>query len=282
MIFCNCIQFCIIVFVVAGSGYAFGDELHCAPETEISNGKLVVCWTKHGTTSTRLLIHFHGDPITVQKAFSRSGIEAVLAIVNFPGLSSAYSKPFEMNPDLFQEIQRRASRAVGTHTNVNNDKQWKQITVSSFSAGYGSVREILKTPLHFNQISAIITADSIYAGLQKEQPRREVDTQDMLNFLKFASQSVSGKKSFLISHSAQQTPYASTTETANYLLQSLKLDRKPDTSIQTQSLSQNSSASRGQFQVLGFNGTSGNAHMQHLHNIDLLWKQSVIATLKDL
>ena len=136
-----------------------------------------------------------------------------------------------------------------------------------------AVREILKRPSHFDQVDAIVAADSVYAGLQQKQPERQVDEQQMRDFLRFASLAVHKKKTFVISHSTQPTPYASTTETADYLQRWLRIPRKPGSYIWTKTMRQLSQASRGRFFVLGFDGESGKDHMQDLHNIDLLWKR---------
>ncbi len=97
----------------------------------------------------------------------------------------------------------------------------------------------------------------------------------MRDFLQFARLACDNKKTFILSHSSLQTSYASTMETADYLLQQLQLPRKADTSIQVAGLKQISGAAKGRFVVLGFAGDTGSDHMQHLHHIDLLWDRVV-------
>ncbi len=211
-------------------------------------------------------------PEVVKDAFVRSDLKGALVVVNFPGLSSAYSGPFQADAKLFQQIIERANRAVANAASLDDKTvHWQHICLSSFSAGYGAVREILKVPAHFELIDSTFAADSIYAGLRQEQPERQINEQQMRDFLKFASMAVDGKKVFVVSHSAQVTPYASTTETADYLLRSLGIVRYPKTTTWRRTLCQQSQATRGQFSVLGFGGESGQDHLQHLHNIDLLW-----------
>ncbi|MDG1896371.1 MAG: hypothetical protein P8J37_15825 [Fuerstiella sp.] len=217
-----------------------------------------------------LLIHFHGGTETVRTAFMKSELNMALAVVNFPGLSTAYSNPFATNPALFEQILTRAGPPA-VDASPTSARTWQRVYVSSFSAGYGAVRQILNTPQYFRRIHGIAAADSIYAGLQQKDPHREVNESNMKDFLRFASLSVDSKKMFVLSHSAQTTPYASTTETADYLLSAVNLQRRPDETIQRKRLHQTSDAFRGQLHVLGFAGRSGQDHMQHLHNIDLLW-----------
>jgi hypothetical protein len=238
----------------------------------VADGHMVVCWKRQRTPPRHLLIHFHGAPDAVKKPFLRSRLNAVLAVVNFPGLSSAYSRPFEQDERLFDQITARAAtEAALSETAPSEATPWQQISVSSFSAGYGAVREILKTPRHFAQIDAVAAADSIYAGVRESPTHREVNQRHMQDFLRFAKQACNGKKTFVLSHSAQRTPYASTTETADYLLHALELGRTSDTSVQSAALRQTSRAARGNFTVWGFEGDARKDHMQHLHHIDLLW-----------
>jgi len=266
-----CFLACVAILLVGGAARADAQVLECTAATSIDNGTMVICWKKP-IAARHLLIHFHGAPETVQQAFARSGLDAVLVVINFPGLSTAYSRPFATDHQLFQQILDRAAtaRADARHA---SETHWERITVSSFSAGYGAVREILKTPTYFDQIDALVAADSIYAGLRPEHSARQVEDAHMKDFLRFAALAAKGKKTFIISHSAQATPYASTTETADYLLRALDLTRVPETTVRTESIRPSSHASRGRFLVLGCEGDSGPDHMQHLRHIDLFWSR---------
>jgi len=156
-------------------------------------------------------------------------------------------------------------------------EQVPNVTLSSFSAGYGSIREILSQPRNFDRVSAIVTADSIYAGLVAGSiagaPERIVSQVNMQDFLRFATLASRGEKKFVLSHSSQPTSYASTTETADYLLHSLSMSRTSDTDSKSGALQSVSQATRGRFTVLGFAGESAEDHLQHLRNIDLFWQR---------
>jgi hypothetical protein len=232
-----------------------------------AGGRMVLCRKTPAESPDAVLVHFHGDPATLGKAFARSRISGVLVVVNFPGLSSAYSKPLAEDPLLFDQILTRAWR----ETHGDGEPRWEAITVSSFSAGYGAVREVLKSDASLERIDAIIAADSIYAGLDDGAPIRAVDPQHMRDFLRYARLAAEGKKRFVVSHSTQATSYASTTETADYLLQELGLDRTPREATPREGLRQTSAAGRGGFKVLGFAGDTGADHMRHLREIDVLW-----------
>lgn len=235
---------------------------------KVANGTLIVVrQTDQDPSPVQLLIHFHGALETTRRALARSEFRGTLVVVNFPGLSSAYSKPFADHRKLLDEIIGHATATTDDKATTPNPR----IILSSFSAGYGAIREILKSPEHFKRIDAIVTADSIYAGLDAEAPARVVSPENMSEFLRFAELATKGEKQFVLSHSAQTTPYASTTETADYLLETLQIARLADSTIQRPLFTQTSKARQGKFTVLGFSGETGQHHMQHLHQIDLLW-----------
>ena len=235
---------------------------------KVANGTLIIVRQMDGETSpNQFLIHFHGALETTRRALARSEFRGTLIVVNFPGLSSAYSKPFADHPKLLEEIIGHATTTTDNKATTPSPR----LILSSFSAGYGAIREILKSPEHFERIDAIITADSIYAGLDAESPARVVSQEDMSEFLRFTELATKGEKQFVLSHSAQKTPYASTTETADYLLESLQITRVANSTTQRPLFTQTSKAQQGKFTVLGFSGETGQHHMQHLHQIDLLW-----------
>jgi hypothetical protein len=220
-----------------------------------------------------LLIHFHGAVDTIRGALERTGLEATVVVVNQPGLSAAYAAPFRADPDLFRKLLAEPARAAG-HGEDTAPPRWRRVTLSCFSAGYGAVREVLRDESAAARVDAIVAADSIYAGLDEPGPAdglRRVDARDMTGFLAFARAAAAGEKVFLITHSSQPTPYASTTETADFLLTSLGIGRTPIAADAEGEYPQTSRAVRGRFEVRGFAGDSGPAHLFHLRSVDRWW-----------
>ena len=264
------------------STIGIAESVKCMPVSNISTGKMMICWKQSTVEPVHVLIHFHGSNDTLKAAYERTELNAVLVVVNFPGLSSAYSAPFHDDPLLFQAILKRARDSFYNSASFEKEKRrdagdWRRISLSSFSAGYGAIREILKSKANFHRIDDIVAADSIYAGLNQDSPERVVNDVNMRDFLEFAKQATNSQKSFTISHSSQPTPYASTTETSDYLLSHLKINRTKAAESVSDTLQQTSIASRGRFRVLGFEGVSGAAHMQHLHHIDRFWQPLAVA-----
>ncbi len=226
--------------------------------------------------SREILIHFHGDPAVAAENFRQARVNAVLLVVNFRGLSSAYRRPFEDDPELFDELLQLASPAEKTSSDAPNgpatSQAWRTICLSSFSAGYGAVREILKVPDNFRRVDGILAADSIYASLREGTEHREVNESQMKDFLRYARLAAEGEKTFVITHSHVPTPYASTQDTANYLLSQLQISRTATTEAE-QAQGMISHAHCGDLLILELAGDSAEAHMRHLREISRWWSR---------
>jgi hypothetical protein len=197
----------------------------------------------------------------------------VLVEFNRPGLSSVYTKPFS-DAGLFNRLLDAALKAIAAKGLAEHPKLGRVI-VSSFSAGFGGVREMLKVPATFERIDVLILADSLYSGYAGDPAARQVDPGLMAGFERFAREAAAGRKTMLLSHSAQVPGgYASTTETADFLIAALggapeRLDRDRGDGWQ-----QTRRFRRGRFEVLGFEGAEAADHMRHLRRIGLLWERA--------
>ena len=110
--------------------------------------------------------------------------------MNYSGLSSAYTTPFSDNT-LFQQIENEALAKVRAQSDIPDTLTWDKLGVSSFSAGYGAVREILKSSTYRNDIDALLTADSLYATTASDGT--PLDSQ-MVDYKTFAALAKSGQK----------------------------------------------------------------------------------------
>jgi len=223
-----------------------------------------------GDRSAELIIHFHGAVAAVRTAMERAGHGETVLVVTMPGLSTAYAKPFQNDPALFVKLLEQAWPAEQEPVEAD---RWQRITLSCFSAGYGAVREILRSPAA-DRVDGIVAADSIYAGVDREQPRRTVSPRDMAGFLAFARQAAAGQRVFVIAHSAQRTPYASTTETADFLLASLGLRRTRLNPDGDEPFARVSQCREGGLLVTGYSGESAEAHLNHLRILGRHWAEA--------
>lgn len=216
-----------------------------------------------------VLLHLHGAPATVEAALAACGAPAVLVEFNRKGLSSVYTKPFS-DPALFPRLLENTRQAL-KDAGLAESPVLGRVIVSSFSAGFGGVRELLKVPEAFDRIDGLILADSIYAGYTGD---RTVDPALMEGFARFARRAAEGTKTFVLSHSAQVPgTYASTTETADFLIAAVGGQPEPTDLDRGDGWRQTRRFQRGGFLVLGFAGAEGDDHLRHLRKIERLWSE---------
>jgi hypothetical protein len=213
-----------------------------------------------------LTLHLHGAAWAGVRNLVRARQPGVAVTVVLPGLSSVYTQKFR-DPAVFQGILEEARTRVAEAL-AAPELKIGPVTVTSFSAGFGGVRELLKDPEAFERIDALVMADSIYAGFAGEPAKREVDPAAMEGFLRFTREAAEGRKRMIVSHTQLPTPtYASTVETADYLLRQLGGEREAAAESWPSDLALQSRFRKGQFQLYGFAGETGPDHMKHLHNL---------------
>lgn len=220
--------------------------------------------------AVRVFLHLHGAASAVEPALVSKDRRAVLIEFNRKGLSSVYTKPFS-DPALFPRLLDSAMKAI-QEKRLSRDPKPSEVIVCSFSAGFGGVREMLKVPSAFERIDALVLADSLYAGYDGDIKNRVIDRKAMEGFVKFAREAAAGRKAMLISHS-EVVPdgYASTAETASYLIKDLGAVETATEVNWGDGWRQTRSAVKGRFVVLGFSGNEGIDHLRHLRREGELW-----------
>ena len=244
--------------------------LHAEPQgIQLRTGHLLI---PEGISNTEqsidLFIHLHGSPEVVDRNISATHPKAIRINITLPGLSSVYRRHFQ-DPDVFPALLEEVRQTL-TKKFSSGTLQLDHVLISSFSAGFGGVRELLKQPKSVEQIDTIIMADSIYAGFSGEIEDRIVNSSHMEPFLEFARQSVKGDKQLIISHTQLFTPeYASTKETAAWLIDRLSGKRIHARKEHPGGMAEWSHFQKGRFHVLEFEGETGEDHMKHLRHIGL-------------
>jgi hypothetical protein len=225
---------------------------------------------KSADDAVNVVLHLHGAASVIEPALIKTRWPAVLIEFNRKGLSSVYTKPFS-DPALFPRLLDRALAAV-KDAGLADKPRVGWVVVSSFSAGFGGVREMLKVPAINDRIDAIVLADSLYAGYAGDPKEHKVNPANMADFRRFARDAAEGKKSLLITHT-ELVPegYASTAETADDLIGSLSGSARPETAEWGQRLTTIRRFGRGRALIVGFRGATGDDHMAHLRGIDRLW-----------
>jgi hypothetical protein len=212
-----------------------------------------------------LVVHFHGAPTSLEPSFDKSGIGGVLAIVNLGIGSGAYEDAFQA-PAAFNQFVDRVSQVVGemcpgAATSIN------RVALTGWSAGYGAVWRILDRQAGADRVDAVLLADGLHVGFEPDKKReRVVNSAAMAPFTLYADRAVSGEKLFAITHSSIVTPYASTTETASFLLQQENVPRVTQNAQGPRAtMTLLSRADRGCFHVQGYAGNDKPDHCDQLH-----------------
>jgi hypothetical protein len=220
-----------------------------------------------------VMLHLHGATSVVEPALvDVHWPSAVLITFNRKGLSRVYAEPFS-DRTLFPRLLD-AARSALREMHVADDPRIGRVVVSSFSAGFGGVRAMLRDPQHFARIDGLIMADSIYCGYTGDPKDRRVDPALMDGFRRFAVEAAAGRKTFLVTHSALiPDGYASTAETADFLIDAVGGKAEPAKVEWAAGWTQTWAFAKGRFVVLGFAGTEGADHMSHLRQIGKLWKR---------
>lgn len=268
------------VFLVFAAAGAIAAE----PVTwkQLRIGKAVVSLPAHWQTlapEIPVWLHLHGAPATVEGQFATMGAPGVLVNVTLPGLSKVYADHFA-EPRVFAELLRDVEAALRAE-GADPSCRLGRLTVSSFSAGFGGVRQLLRQPEAFERIHTLVMADSIYCGYAGEVTERNVDPELMSGFLRFAQLAAEGKRRMVVTHSRQVPQgYASTTETADYLIRQMRGERVTVSPAEEwgAGLLLSSRCKRGGFEILGFEGEAAEDHMRHLRGIGAFFRRAATTT----
>jgi hypothetical protein len=213
-----------------------------------------------------LLVFFHGGTWLPEVAATRNRL-AVISIQVGQG-SGVYAKAFA-DPQRFLRLISEAETKTGL--------KFGPVTLGGWSAGNGATREILKTPESYARVDRVLEIDGMHASYVNGAPgplESQIEPADLQVWLKLARDALTGKKTFLITHSEIfPGTYASTTETADWLLAQLGLERTPVVKWGPMGMQQLSEVRRGKFLLLGFAGNSAPDHVDQLQSLPELLKR---------
>jgi hypothetical protein len=200
-----------------------------------------------------LVIHFHGAPWLAEQSVRKALPKAAVLGVQLGAGSRVYAEPFR-DPAALRTILAAAGRPV------------TKLYLTSYSAGYGAVREILRQPENAARVHGVVLLDGMHAGYDVPEERRAPQPADLEAFEHYARAAIDGRARLLILHSEIfPSTFASTTETSDWLLERLGLRRKPVLRWGPLGMQMLSDTRRGKLRVLGFAGNSAPDHVDHLH-----------------
>src|SRR3954464_4217376 len=190
-----------------------------AYEHWVKTGSALVLLPQRGTVNAAgefdVVFHFHGhEPARKEWVQVMHGV--VLVGMTLGIGSGAYENAFR-DAAAFERLLKSIEATVAEHTG-RKAAHARRIALSSWSAGYGAVEEILNQPLGRERVDTVILLDGLhcdYAGDGFVKTTLEP-------FVRFAHEAADGKRLMVVSHSSIIPPgYASTTETANFLIHEL-------------------------------------------------------------
>ena len=207
-----------------------------------------------------VLFFFHGGTSLPEVAGARDKV--VIVAVQAGSGSATYAKLFE-DPARFLALLKEAETKGGVH--------FGRVMLGGWSAGCGAIRQILRTPDAYARIDAALMIDGIHSDYAEGKPgplESKIGTANLDIWLQLARDAIAGKKRAIVTHSEIfPGTFASTTETADYLLGQLQLKLRPVLKWGPMGLQQLSEASAGKFRLIGYAGNSAPDHVDQLHSL---------------
>lgn len=214
-----------------------------------------------------LVIHFHGVAWIPEHAVAGVQANAVSAVVNLGAGSTTYDRAFSAPralSHLVDSIARTVSRVAGSAVRIES------VVLTAFSAGHGAVRAILRDSAGFARVDAVLLLDGMHTSYVPERTvlaeGGTLDETNLLAFAEFGRAALAGKKRLLVTHSEIfPGTFASTTETADWVLDALALERTAVLKWGPRGMQQLSEVSSGAFELLGYAGNTAPDHVDHFH-----------------
>ncbi|MCJ7552319.1 MAG: hypothetical protein MUO34_00415 [Ignavibacteriaceae bacterium] len=213
-----------------------------------------------------LVFHFHGSSWAIEDVVYKSGVNAVLFNIHLGALSSPYKNYFS-DENKFRIILDTILTKINSHKILPNP-QIDKLIITSFSAGYAGVREILKNPEYYKLTDALILMDGLHCDSDSALMKLQ-----MTDFVRFAEDARDKKKIMTITHSSISTEgYQSTTQTTDYILGKIGANRI-SSEVSDEIGTQYSKSETGFFSMKGYLGDSAPDHLKHLYGMHILLKE---------
>lgn len=213
--------------------------------------------------STNLVMAFHCGNWIPELAVSR--LKSPMPVVTFQlgSGSSKYAQPFRDDPMLMTQLLEE----VQQHLGVSVDG----LKVVGWSAGYGAIGELLKLPSIEPKVVDVLLIDGLHASYVDGKPgpqESKLITDTLEPFLQYARQAAEGKRGMIILHSEIfPGTFASTTETADWLIDQLGLKRTAVLRWGPMKTQQLSETVQGKLHIRAFAGNSAPDHVDLLHGL---------------
>ncbi len=236
------------------------DQPRAGRRENLSLGSLFIPRDLKLKSSVPVLFFFHSPAYVPEIAAAKNGMVAVT--IKIAAGSSAYAKPF-MDRALFGKLLREAEQKAGV--------QLRPITLAGWSAGCGAIREIMSTPDYYDDIANTILIDGIHTSYVNGAPgplESDIDPEPLQIYVKLVRDAMAGKRRVIITHTEIfPGTFASTTETADYILAQVGLRANPILTWGPMGTQELSEVRSGKFLMIGFAGNSAPDHVDQLHSL---------------
>src|SRR6185369_6694967 len=122
------------------------------------------------------------------------------------------------------------------------------------------VRQILKSAASYERVAGVLLIDGIHTDYLDGKPgplESKIGTENLDVWVQLGRDAIAGRKRAIVTHSEIfPGTFASTTETADYLLKQLIIARRPVLKWGPMGLQQLSEARAGKFLLIGYAGNS--------------------------
>ena len=226
-------------------------------------------WNTNVVSQT-LTMHFHTAPRFIMHEHVRRGSANPLACFQLGEGSAVYRRAFEES-GRFDRVLSATTEAIQVRSSKN--VVIKAVELSSFSAGYGAIRELVKAANVFERISAIVLADSMYGSLATNAAVRMPLQEHIDVWVPLARAAMKREKTFVFTYSEVPTvSYASSMECAAALTKALGLVGSPATPRADAPVPLLRRAEAGNLHLWGYGGTNAQAHVAHVRHLADIWK----------
>ncbi len=218
---------------------------------------------KHNVSETSLVLAFHCGNWIPELAVTKLNPSLPCVSFQLGAGSGKYAKPFQDDPQLVRRLISTVEKQLG--------KTVSELILVGWSAGYGSIAELLKMSEIQPKISSVLLIDGLHASYVDGKPgpqESQLVTDSLQPFLAFAKQAAAGKTKMIILHSEIfPGTFASTTETSDWIIKQLELKRHPVLRWGPMKTQQLGETTQGKLQILAFAGNSAPDHVDLLHGL---------------
>ena len=209
---------------------------------------------------TSVLFFFHGGTWLPEVAGFRN--QTSIVSVQAGSGSATYARLFE-DPKRFVALVAEAEKKAGF--------RFSRVMLGGWSAGCGAVRQILQDPDSYKRVDAALMIDGIHTDYAEGKPgpvESKIGTGNLDIWVKFCKDAIAGRKRAIITHSEIfPGTFASTTETADYLVEQLGIKLRPVLKWGPMGTQQISEASGGRLLMIGYAGNSAPDHVDQLQSL---------------